>query len=316
MSGTIKDSSGAVLPGATVTVRGGRLPADGQSVISSASGEYRVALLPPGTYSVEATASGLLAPGTQVGRGGDRRADARRLRAPPLRTRGVGRRGGGAPGRGHAPLRGLDAHRGDGHRLPAPERPRVRGPREARARGHARHRRRPRRQPRPDLDLRRAHGRPVVPRRRGRQQQPAHGRAVRALHPGLDPGVRGHHHGLRGAVRAGPGRGHEHRDAVRQQRLAGLRVPLRAQRRAGLLQRRPTRTRPSSSATSGAAPSAGPSSATRPSSSAPSRSWTRRAASTSTSRRSRAFVASGAATPGGQRGLRDRARDHRAGTAC
>src|SRR5258706_10537145 len=55
VSGTIKDSSGAVLPGATVTVRGGRLPADGQSVNSSASGQYRVALLPPGTYSVEAT---------------------------------------------------------------------------------------------------------------------------------------------------------------------------------------------------------------------------------------------------------------------
>src|SRR5258705_3155392 len=54
VSGTIKDSSGAVLPGATVTVRGGRLPAAGQSVNTSASGEYRVALLPPGTYSVEA----------------------------------------------------------------------------------------------------------------------------------------------------------------------------------------------------------------------------------------------------------------------
>ena len=54
VSGTLKDESGAVLPGATVTVRGGRLTADGQSVISSASGEYRVALLPPGSYSVEA----------------------------------------------------------------------------------------------------------------------------------------------------------------------------------------------------------------------------------------------------------------------
>ena len=54
VSGTIKDQSGAVLPGTTVTVRGGRLPAEGQSVNSSASGEYRVALLPPGSYSVEA----------------------------------------------------------------------------------------------------------------------------------------------------------------------------------------------------------------------------------------------------------------------
>src|SRR5258705_13917309 len=54
VSGTIKDSSGAVLPGATVTVRGGRLPAAGQSVNTSASGGDRGALLPPGAYSVEA----------------------------------------------------------------------------------------------------------------------------------------------------------------------------------------------------------------------------------------------------------------------
>jgi outer membrane receptor protein involved in Fe transport len=55
VSGTVKDQSGAVLPGATVTVRGGRLPAEGQSVSSTPSGDYRVPLLPPGTYSVEAT---------------------------------------------------------------------------------------------------------------------------------------------------------------------------------------------------------------------------------------------------------------------
>ena len=54
VSGTVKDESGAVLPGVTVTVRGGRLPAEGQSVTSSPSGDYRVALLPPGAYSVEA----------------------------------------------------------------------------------------------------------------------------------------------------------------------------------------------------------------------------------------------------------------------
>jgi outer membrane receptor protein involved in Fe transport len=54
VSGTVKDESGAVLPGVTVTVHGGRLPAEGQSVTSSPSGDYRVPLLPPGTYSVEA----------------------------------------------------------------------------------------------------------------------------------------------------------------------------------------------------------------------------------------------------------------------
>src|SRR5260221_2114351 len=55
VSGTVKDESGAVLPGATLTVRGGRLPAEGQSVSSSPSGDYRVSLLPPGSYTVEAT---------------------------------------------------------------------------------------------------------------------------------------------------------------------------------------------------------------------------------------------------------------------
>src|SRR6185436_14122169 len=53
VSGTIKDESGAVLPGTTITVRGGRLPADGQSAVSNASGGYRVALLPPGSYTLE-----------------------------------------------------------------------------------------------------------------------------------------------------------------------------------------------------------------------------------------------------------------------
>ena len=42
-----------MLPGATVTVRGGRLPAEGQRVSSTPSGNDRVPLLPPGTYSVK-----------------------------------------------------------------------------------------------------------------------------------------------------------------------------------------------------------------------------------------------------------------------
>jgi outer membrane receptor protein involved in Fe transport len=57
VSGTVKDESGAVLPGTTVTVRGGRLPAEGLSVASASSGEYRVTLLPPGAYTVEAKLS-------------------------------------------------------------------------------------------------------------------------------------------------------------------------------------------------------------------------------------------------------------------
>lgn len=54
VAGVVKDASGAALSGATVIVRGGRLAAEGQSVSTSTSGDYRVPLLPPGTYSVEA----------------------------------------------------------------------------------------------------------------------------------------------------------------------------------------------------------------------------------------------------------------------
>ena len=57
VSGTVKDESGAVLPGTAVTVRGGRLPAEGLSVASAPSGGYRVTLLPPGAYTVEAKLS-------------------------------------------------------------------------------------------------------------------------------------------------------------------------------------------------------------------------------------------------------------------
>lgn len=55
--GTITDSSGAVLPGATVTVLS---PATGieKKVISGPSGQYSVTYLTPGTYDVTITASG------------------------------------------------------------------------------------------------------------------------------------------------------------------------------------------------------------------------------------------------------------------
>ena len=63
LAGTVKDESGAPLPGVTLTVRGGRLPAEGQGVTSSPAGEYRVPLLPPGTYTLEAKLASF---GTQV----------------------------------------------------------------------------------------------------------------------------------------------------------------------------------------------------------------------------------------------------------
>ena len=57
VSGTLKDQSGGVLPGATVTARN---VATGltRSTVSEATGEYRVPALPPGTYEVSATLQG------------------------------------------------------------------------------------------------------------------------------------------------------------------------------------------------------------------------------------------------------------------
>src|SRR5207245_4269500 len=50
IGGTIHDASGAVLPGATVTVRGPNLQKEAATAVSGASGTYRVALIPPGVY--------------------------------------------------------------------------------------------------------------------------------------------------------------------------------------------------------------------------------------------------------------------------
>ena len=54
ISGVVRDESGAALPGATVIVRGGSLPGDGRTAAAGPSGAYRLPLLPPGTYEVEA----------------------------------------------------------------------------------------------------------------------------------------------------------------------------------------------------------------------------------------------------------------------
>src|SRR5437899_55292 len=47
---TILDASGAVLRGATVTVRGANRQKDGATAVSGDTGTCRVALIPPGVY--------------------------------------------------------------------------------------------------------------------------------------------------------------------------------------------------------------------------------------------------------------------------
>ncbi len=57
LTGTVKDSTGAVIPNATVTVTSA---GTGQSrtATTSTDGSYQVGLLPPGTYSVKLSANG------------------------------------------------------------------------------------------------------------------------------------------------------------------------------------------------------------------------------------------------------------------
>jgi carboxypeptidase family protein len=88
VAGAVKDASGAALSGATAVVRGSRLPAEGQSVTTSISGEYRVPLLPPGIYSVaRATASGP-APTTRWTRGWRGRSRSAAATRCPSSSRG------------------------------------------------------------------------------------------------------------------------------------------------------------------------------------------------------------------------------------
>ncbi len=58
IAGTVRDGSGAVLPGATITVTGPALQREKATAVSSGDGTYRVPLLPPGTYQVAVDLSG------------------------------------------------------------------------------------------------------------------------------------------------------------------------------------------------------------------------------------------------------------------
>src|ERR1044072_6274137 len=60
ISGVVKDQDGAIVPGATVTVKNDR-SGDERTVTSSENGSYSVAALRASTYTVTATATGLAA---------------------------------------------------------------------------------------------------------------------------------------------------------------------------------------------------------------------------------------------------------------
>ena len=58
VAGTVRDSSGAVLPGASVTVRGAALQRDSVSTTTTSEGTYRIPVVPPGMYEVRIELSG------------------------------------------------------------------------------------------------------------------------------------------------------------------------------------------------------------------------------------------------------------------
>src|SRR6202521_3065708 len=61
ITGTVKDSSGAVLPGVTVEASSPALIEKVRSVVTSGTGEYRVVDLRPGVYTVTFTLPGFSA---------------------------------------------------------------------------------------------------------------------------------------------------------------------------------------------------------------------------------------------------------------
>src|SRR5579872_2781825 len=58
IAGTVKDSSGAVLPGVVVAVSSPALIEKTRSVVTDGRGEYKLVDLRPGTYSVTFAAEG------------------------------------------------------------------------------------------------------------------------------------------------------------------------------------------------------------------------------------------------------------------
>jgi hypothetical protein len=58
IAGTVRDTSGAVLPGVMITISGRSLQRESVSVVSADDGTYRIPLLPPGIYTVSAELSG------------------------------------------------------------------------------------------------------------------------------------------------------------------------------------------------------------------------------------------------------------------
>ena len=58
IAGTVRDASGAVLPGVTVTLTGPSLQRQNEIVTTATDGTYRMPLVPPGVYQLKFELSG------------------------------------------------------------------------------------------------------------------------------------------------------------------------------------------------------------------------------------------------------------------
>ena len=58
LAGVVRDSSGAVLPGATVEASSSVLIEKTRTAVSDGTGQYRITDLPPGTYNLSFTLAG------------------------------------------------------------------------------------------------------------------------------------------------------------------------------------------------------------------------------------------------------------------
>ena len=240
ITGTVTDSTGAAVPGITVTVTN---PATGigSSAQTNRDGTYTIPLLASGTYQAVGRAVGVQEVPPRRDRGPDRADDAPRHRAPGRQHERGGRSGGGGAARAQHDRGARPGHRDEADPGPAPQRPLLPAPhhhdagsdavlRPRRLRGERLLRGREDR----DRSYRERHavvGQQLPPGRRGQQRD---AERVHQYHPAprSHPGIQGPdqqpHRGVRRVRRGGrephPALGHERDPRLRLQLHAGRRA--------------------------------------------------------------------------------------------
>ena len=270
ITGSVKDSSGAIIPGATVTARNADTGLT-RAAVTDDSGDFRLPSLPPGRYSVS----------TELQRLQHRNAARHRPDHRPDGDHQLRAEAGGRCRNGHGHRRVADRRRHAIRRVDvgvdAADSGSAGGVAPLDRSGDADAGHVAGQHPRPVLSRQRQHRRrrPRILERLRRRRRQQHlgrdGRAAAELRDGRDSGVQGLDLELQGGVRARDRRPAHRRHQVGHQpaaRIGPAVLPRRVDHRAGVLPDRRSRT---TAAISTAAPSAGRSSRTRRTSSSPTR---------------------------------------------